>query len=55
MKLNNISFKVDEDNDIYELTVNNQVYDIYTVYESPFAKLFDELNILIDLEQEFTV
>jgi hypothetical protein len=53
MKLNNLSFKVDDDNDIYELTVNDQSYDIYTVYESPFAELFDNLNILIDLELEF--
>ena len=53
MKLHNLSIKVDEDNDIYELTVNDQTFDIYTVYESPFGDLFDDLNLLIDLELEF--
>ncbi len=44
-----ISFKTDEDNDIYELTVNNKVYNIDNVYESPYGDLFDELNIAVDL------
>lgn len=43
-----ISFKVDEDNDIYELTVNNEVYTLDNVYESKYGKLFDDLNIIID-------
>ena len=43
-----ISFKVDEDNDIYELTVNNKVYTLDNVYESKYGELFDELNIIID-------
>jgi len=25
MKLNNVAFKVDEDNDLYEITVNKQL------------------------------
>ena len=43
-----ISFKIDEDNDIYELTVNNEVYTLDNVYESKNGKLFDDLNIIID-------
>jgi len=43
-----ISFKIDENNDLYEITVNNKTYDIYEVYDSPYGELFDELNILID-------
>ena len=43
-----ISFKVDEDNDIYELTVNNEVYTLDNVYGSKYGKLFDDLNIIID-------
>ena len=48
MKINNVTFKIDEDNDLYEITVNNKTYDIYNVYDSPHGELFDELNILID-------
>ena len=43
-----ISFKIDEDNDIYELTVNSKVYTIYNVYDTKYGKLFDDLNIIID-------
>lgn len=43
-----ISFKIDEDNDIYELTVNNEVYTLDNVYESKYRELFDDLNIIID-------
>ena len=43
-----ISFKIDEDNDIYELTVNNEVYTLDNVYESKYGELFDDLNIIID-------
>lgn len=43
-----ISFKIDEDNDIYELTVNNKVYTLDNVYESPYGELFDDLNLTID-------
>ena len=48
MKLNNVAFKVDEDNDLYEITVNNTTYTLDNVYDSPYGDLFDELNILID-------
>ena len=43
-----ITFKIDEDNDLYEITVNNTTYTIDNVYDSPYGNLFDELNILID-------
>ena len=47
-----ITFKVDEDNDLYEITVNNTTYTLDNVYDSPYdspyGDLFDELNILID-------
>ena len=46
--LKNITIKIDEDNDIYELTVDNNTYDLYNVYESEYGDFFDELNILID-------
>ena len=43
-----VTFKLDDDNDIYEITINNVTYDLDTIYDSPYAELFDELNILID-------
>ena len=43
-----ITFKIDEDNDLYEITVNNETYTLDNVYNSPYGELFDELNILID-------
>ena len=43
-----ISFKIDEDNDIYELTVNSEVYTLDNVYKSEYGELFDDLNIIID-------
>lgn len=46
--INAISFKIDQDNDLYEITVNDEVYTIDDVYESQHGELFDELNILID-------
>ncbi len=39
---------IDEDNDIFELTVDNKTYDLYNVYDSKYGDFFDELNILID-------
>ena len=39
---------VDDDNDLYELTINNSTYTLDNVYDSPYGNLFDELNILID-------
>ena len=46
-----ITFKVDEDNDLYEITVNNTTYTLDNVYDSPYGNLFDELNMLIDKVQ----
>jgi len=43
-----ITFKIDNDNDLYEITVNNKTYNLDTIYDSPYGELFDELNILID-------
>ena len=43
-----ITFKIDDDNDLYELTVNNKTYTLDNVYNSKYGELFDELNILID-------
>ena len=43
-----IILKIDEDNDIYEMTVNGKVYTLDNVYESEFGQLFDELNIAIE-------
>ena len=43
-----ITFKIDEDNDLYEITVNNEAYNLDTIYDSKYGELFDELNILID-------
>ena len=47
-KLNTITIKIDDDNDIYEMTVNNVTYTIDDIYDSEYSKLFDELNLLID-------
>ena len=46
-----ITFKIDEDNDLYEITVNNTTYTLDNVYDSPYDNLFDELNMLIDKVQ----
>ena len=48
-KVNEITIKIDEDNDIYEMTVNNVVYTIDDVYESEYGQLFDELNMAIEV------
>ena len=44
-----IILKIDEDNDIYEMKVNGQVYTLDNVYESEYGNLFDELNIAIEV------
>ena len=44
-----IILKIDEDNDIYEMTINNEVYTLDNVYESKYSELFDELNMTIEL------
>ena len=43
-----ITIRIDEDNDIYEMTVNNEVYTLDNVYESEYSQLFDELNMSIE-------
>ena len=47
--VNTITIKIDEDNDIYEMTVNNVVYTLDNVYDSEYGQLFDELNMAIEL------
>jgi len=49
--INNLSIKIDEDNDIYEMTINNTAFTLDNVYESKYSNLFDELNMLIDSVQ----
>jgi hypothetical protein len=46
--MHSVSFKIDEDNDIYEITINNVTYTLDDIYDSEYSDLFDELNILID-------
>ena len=47
---NTITIRIDEDNDIYEMTVNNVVYTLNNVYDSEFGQLFQtELNMSIEL------
>ena len=46
---NTITIRIDEDNDIYEMTVNNVVYTLDNVYDSEYGNLFDELNMSIEL------
>ena len=46
--LKNITFKIDEDNVIYEITINNVTYTLDDIYDSEYSELFDELNLLID-------
>ena len=43
-----ISFKLDEDNDLYELTVGNETLTIDNVYDTKYGKLFDDLNMIVD-------
>ena len=44
-----ILLKIDEDNDIYEMTVDNKVYTLDNVYQSKYGNLFDELNMAIEI------
>jgi len=46
--MNTITIKIDEDNDIFEMSVDNKVYTIDNVYESEYGNLFDELNMAIE-------
>jgi len=46
-----ITIKIDEDNDIYEMIINGEErYSLDNVYESKYSKLFDELNMAIELQ-----
>jgi cytidylate kinase len=46
-----ITIKIDEDNDIYEMIVNGEErYSLDNGYESKYSKLFDELNMVIELQ-----
>ena len=45
----NIFISIDEDNDIYEMSVNGELYTLDTVYESEYGELFDELNMAIEV------
>ena len=47
--LNTITIKIDEDNDIYEMIINNVVYTLDNVYDSEYGDLFDELNMAIEI------
>ena len=44
-----IEIKVDSDNDIYQMSVNGEVYTLDNVYDSEYGKLFDELNMSIEV------
>ena len=44
-----ILLKIDEDNDIFEMSIGNEVYTLDNVYQSKYADLFDELNFAIDI------
>jgi len=46
--MNTITIKIDEDNDIFEMSVDNEVYTLDNVYESKYGNLFDELNMAIE-------
>ena len=46
--IHKVTFKIDEDNDLCEITVNNTTYTLDNVYDSLYGNLFDELNMLID-------
>jgi hypothetical protein len=48
INMKSIILKIDEDNDIYEMIVNDEVFTLENVYDSPYGKLFDELNMVID-------
>ena len=48
-KTNTITIKIDADNDIYAMTVNNVEYTLDNVYDSEYGQLFDALNMSIEL------
>ena len=46
---NTITIRIDEDNDIYEMTINETIYTLDNVYDFEYGQLFDELNMSIEL------
>ena len=46
---NTTTIRIDEDNDIYEMTINETIYTLDNVYDSEYGQLFDELNMSIEL------
>ena len=48
-KVNTITIRIDEDNDIYEMTINETVYTLDNVYDSEYGKQYDELNMSIEI------
>ena len=54
-KTNTITIKIDSDNDIYAMTVNNVEYTLDNVYDSEYGQLFDELNMAIEVLQTLRV
>ena len=49
INMKTILLKIDEDNDIYEMTIDNEVYTLDNVYQSKYGNLFDELNMAIEI------
>ena len=50
-----ITLKIDEDNDLYEMRIENEVYTLDNVYLSKYGNLFDELNMAIETEWDSQV
>ena len=50
-----ILLKIDEDNDIFEMIINDEVYTLDNVYKSKYGNLFDELNMAIETEWDSQV
>ena len=50
-----ITLKIDEDNDLYEMRIENEVYTLDNVYKSKYGNLFDELNMAIENEWDLQV
>ena len=50
-----ILLKIDEDNDLYEMRIENEVYTLDNVYQSKYGNLLDELNMAIENEWDLQV
>jgi len=44
-----ITIRIDEDNDIYEMIIDGITYTLDNVYDSEYGNLFDELNMSIEV------